>query len=134
MARTGRPLKFKTVEEFQEKVDDYFARTPWNQQTITGLALHLDTFRDVLCDYGLKDDFSNAVRTAKQRVEHAYELSLRTRGNAGDIFGLKNFGWTDQTQIDHTTKGKEMPAPILGGLGVHPDNSNSQTGESQETD
>lgn len=96
----GRPLKFQSVEEFQTKVDDYFARTPITQQTITGLALHLDTFRDVLCDYQLKDEFSIAVKTAKLRVENAYELSLRTRGSAGDIFGLKNFGWRDKQEIE----------------------------------
>ena len=47
----GRPLKFQSVEELQTKIDDYFDTTPKDEYTITGLAMHLDTFRSVLCDY-----------------------------------------------------------------------------------
>ena len=110
----GRPLKFASVKELQEKIDAYFAQTPPTQQTITGLALALDTYRDVLMDYqsgkyddkGKSDndnrDFSNTIKRAKTRIENAYELSLRTRGSAGDIFGLKNFGWKDKTESEIT--------------------------------
>lgn len=125
----GRPLKFATVEELQQKIDDYFAVTVPAYYTITGLALALDTDRSTLCEYGdgNRDDkdprYSYTIKEAKTRIEHGYELSLRTRGSAGDIFGLKNFGWTDQQQIDHTTNGKDLPTPILGGSSVHRDNS-----------
>lgn len=111
----GRPLKFKSVKDFQEAADKYFAETPEDEWLITGLALALGTYRDVLMDYQRKDEFSNAVKTAKLKVEQSYERSLRRNGRAGDIFGLKNFGWRDQSEIDHTTNGKDMPTPILNG-------------------
>jgi hypothetical protein len=42
--KVGRPLKFKTVEEMQEKIDAYFADCIEKERpfTITGLALALE--------------------------------------------------------------------------------------------
>lgn len=104
----GRPLKFKSVEEFEQKAGEYFDNTDEYEWTITGLAYHLETFRDVLMDYEAKDEFSNAVKRAKLRIESAYEKSLRKNGRAGDIFGLKNFGWKDRTEQDITTAGEKI--------------------------
>lgn len=33
---------------------------------------------------------------AKLKIENAYEVSLREKGGAGNIFALKNFGWIDE--------------------------------------
>lgn len=95
----GRPLKFQTVEEIEQIADAFFARTPEEEWTITGLALELDTTRKTLIDYDNKDEFSNTIKRLKTKVEYAYEKSLRKRGSAGDIFGLKNFGWRDQSEV-----------------------------------
>ena len=35
----GRPLKFKSVEELQQRIDHYFNNTPKDEWTITGLAV-----------------------------------------------------------------------------------------------
>lgn len=115
MAKVGRPLKFNSVEEFEVQAKDYFETIPREKWTITGLAEHLGTFRDLLMDYQAKDDFSDAIKHAKQQIEMAYEESLRKNGRAGDIFGLKNFGWRDKTETDVTTKGESLnsvPDPI----------------------
>lgn len=97
----GRPPKWNTPEELQAEIDKYFERCEQTKEplTITGLALALDTYRDVLMDYQNKDEFSNTVKRAKQRIEHAYEKRLIENGRAGDIFALKNFGWTDKQEI-----------------------------------
>lgn len=107
----GRPLKFKNPEEFEAKAKDYFDNTPLDEWTITGLALALDTTRETLMDYEERDEFSDAVKRAKLRVEMSYEKSLRKRGGAGDIFGLKNFGWKDKQEIDHG--GADKPVRVL---------------------
>lgn len=100
----GRPLKFKTPELLQAAVDDYFNSLVGSPigATITGLAIHLGTFRDVLCDYQERDEFTNTIKAAKQRVEHAYEQRLINQGRAGDIFALKNFGWKDKHETEHS--------------------------------
>jgi len=115
MAKEGRPLKFESVEELREKIDEYFAITPEDEITITGLAIHLDTFRSVLCDYEEKDEFSDTVKKAKQRVENGYEKDLKKHGRSGTIFALKNFDWKDKTEQDLTSGGKSF-APIYGGV------------------
>jgi len=87
----GRPPKWNTPEELQKEIDAYFKKCEEEEEplTITGLALALDTYRDVLMDYQNKDEFSNTVKRAKQRIEHAYEKRLIANGRAGDIFALK---------------------------------------------
>lgn len=112
MAAEGRPLKFQSVQELQEKVEEYFAITPEDEITITGLAIHLDTFRSVLCDYEERDEFSTTIKKAKQRVENGYEKDLKKHGRSGTIFALKNFDWKDKTDQDITSGGKSF-APIL---------------------
>ena len=101
----GRPLKFKTVEELESKIADYLETTPKEEWTITGLAITLDTFRSVLCDYEEKDEFSNTIKRAKLMVEHSYELDLKKSGRTGTIFALKNFNWKDKNETDLTTGG-----------------------------
>lgn len=112
----GRPLKFTTVEDMQAQIDAYFLATPPTQLTITGLALALDTSRETLINYEERTEYFDTVKRAKDRIENAYELSLRTRGSAGDIFGLKNFGWKDKIETDVTTKGEALnsaPDPVV---------------------
>jgi DNA-packaging protein gp3 len=109
----GRPLKLESPEKFIELANNYFNATPINQWTITGLALSLQTSRETLMNYQARDEFFDAIKWAKGKVEYSYELSLRTRGSAGDIFGLKNFGWRDKQETDITTNGKDMPGTVL---------------------
>ena len=94
----GRPLKFQSVEELKDAMHKYFDSVPIEEWTITGLALALDTSRATLMDYEEREEFFNTVKKGKDMVEHSYEIGLRKRGNAGDIFGLKNFGWKDKNE------------------------------------
>lgn len=103
MAKTGRPLKFATPELAQSKIDDYFNECDKKgiPYTITGLAMALDTDRLTLIKYEEKPDFIDAIKRAKTKIENAYELRLIEKGRSGDIFALKNFGWTDRQEIDN---------------------------------
>lgn len=128
----GRPLKFKTVEELQEKIDAYFqacdsrmstvvlkngslaaAPNP-RPYTITGLALALETTRDLLIDYAEKDEFSDAIKNAKLKCQNFAEESLWTEKiAAGVIFNLKNnYGWRDKTEQEVYGKNGEALFPV----------------------
>lgn len=100
----GRPLKFESVQDLKNKIDDYFRVTAEKDWMITGLAVFLDTSRDTLMDYekGLntRAEFSDTVKQAKLKIEMSYERRGINRGNAFDIFALKNFGWVDKQEID----------------------------------
>lgn len=138
----GRPLKFKTVQELQRKIESYF-KSCWTIKldmfgnpiylkdkkgkktnhavmvqnkpyTITGLAVALDTDRATLMRYEAKDRFYNTIKKAKE-VCHAFaeEFLYSGKAPAGAIFGLKNnWGWQDRMETDITSGGE--PIPILG--------------------
>lgn len=112
MADTGRPLKFKTPELLQEAIDLYFKETPKDEWTITGLALALDTSRQTLVNYEQKDEFIDAVKKAKLKVENGYEIDLKKSGRSGTIFALKNFDWKDKQETDITSGGETL-TPLL---------------------
>ena len=99
----GRPLKFESAEEIETIANEYFEKTSQDEWTITGLALALDTSRKVLVEYEDREEFSNTIKKLKTKVENQYEISLRKNGRSGDIFGLKNFGWKDKTEVDNNT-------------------------------
>lgn len=125
----GRPLKFPTVEILQKKIDDYFASC-WRKEydangnpltnpetgeyvkkqtapyTVSGLAVYLGTFRATLMDYTERDEYYNTIKEAKEKCYAYVEDYLFTGKNpVGAIFSLKNnYGWTDVTKIDATTR------------------------------
>lgn len=134
----GRPLHFKSVEELQKQIDEYF-KSCWTQKidmfgnpvflknkdgkktdekvmvqskpyTITGLAVFLGTNRETLMNYEEKEEYFDTIKRAKE-ICHTYaEESLFIGKNpAGAMFNLKNnYGWKDQTQTDITTDGKPI--------------------------
>lgn len=117
----GRPLKFKNVKALQEQIDAYFATTPLHEQTITGMALHLDTSRETLCDYQARDKYSDIIKRAKLQVEHACELVGIEKGRPFDIFRLKQLGWKDKQESD-VNLNAELSGEITISL-VRPDES-----------
>lgn len=106
MAEFKKPLKFKTAQELQNKINAYFEECKLKEipLSITGLALALDTNRQTLINYQDKDGYKNIVDRAKLMIENAYEIRLIENGRSGDIFALKNFGWTDRQEIDNNIK------------------------------
>ena len=98
----GRPLKFKTVEELEKKIDSYFNNTPKEEWTITWLAVYLDTSRETLINYQGKETYFDTIKKAKDMVEMWYEIDLKKKGNTWTIFALKNFGWVDKKEVDNT--------------------------------
>ena len=126
MARTGCPPKYKTKEEMQEIIDQYFKECegrPYimddgqplmdkngelilfdqHPPTVTGLALALGfTSRQALLNYQAKKDFVDTVTRAKARCEEYAEQRLYDRDGAkGAEFSLKyNFKWVQEEKKD----------------------------------
>lgn len=119
----ARPLKYKTVDELQAAIDEYFKAcegrpllddkgqpvllkglpvmldvTP---PTVTGLALALGfTNRQSLLNYQGKKQFLDTITRAKSRCEAYAEGRLFDRDGAhGAQFSLRcNFGWSDKAE------------------------------------
>ena len=122
----GRPPKYKSKEEIEEKIDAYFKQcegevlkdnngnTVFNKfgnpviinqrpPTVTGLALALGfSTRLSLLNYQGKKEFMNTITRAKARVEAYAEERLFDRdGTSGAQFSLRNNfkGWTEKTEL-----------------------------------
>lgn len=116
----GRPLKFKTVEELDKKIDAYF-ESCWEQKidmfgnpifqknragekdydkpvmvqvrpyTMTGLAVELNTDRKTLLNYKNNMRYFPSIKRALQKCQAYAESSLFVGKNpSGAIFNLKN--------------------------------------------
>jgi hypothetical protein len=138
----GRPLKFETPEIMQELIDKYFKTCTTRRllqaggevseesesaldftedayPTITGLCLALDTTRDLLIDYTERDEFSDTIKKAKNRVEAFNEQRLFGNNVTGVIFNLKNnFGWKDKTETDINAKVETKDGTALDAIRI----------------
>jgi hypothetical protein len=140
-SKGGKPLKFKTVKELQDKIEEYFDNcdnrlvhgydNKTNEQfayispepyTMSGLAYALDLSRQGLLNYKHRGEYLDTIKKARRRVQTDVERRLMEgKATVGAIFNLKNnFGWKDKKETDITSGGK--PIPILGGeSNVHKD-------------
>ncbi len=121
-------MKFQSVQELSNSIENYFAyclgKARWDDgtlhddpalvvrpTTISGLALWLDTTRDLLLDYEEKDEFSDTIKRAKLRIMAFNEEKLYDRNipTAGVIFNLtNNYGWQNKFNQDVTSKGEKI--------------------------
>lgn len=103
----GRKLKWADREELREAVEEYFEKRAEEKKppSFTGLALHLGfVSKTSIHQYGERDQFADIIQWARLRVENYYEEALSTKrsGHAGAIFILKNHGWSDTMDMNHT--------------------------------
>ncbi len=96
------PLKFPTPKSLAKVINQYFYLCPKSEITQSGLCLHINLGKDALNRYLVKEGYEEIVMMAKLRIENAYETSLREKGGAGNIFALKNFGWHDRQEHEHS--------------------------------
>ena len=97
----GRPPLFDSPESMHEAIEKYFESA--TLITITGLALFLGfESRQSFYDYESKPDFSYIIKRARLRVECAYETRLNGTLPTGAIFALKNMGWKDKVETEHS--------------------------------
>lgn len=104
-----RPLKYKTVEELEAAIKEYFNSRQLQvvPPTVAGLALWLGfEDRQSIYDYKDRPAFSCTIKKAIMRIEEFAEtqLLLGEGSSTGAIFWLKNHGWKDKTEVDTTIK------------------------------
>ncbi len=87
----GKPIK---------ETEEYCLRYP-EPPTVTGLALHLGfADKSSLYDYKKKESFSHSIKRAITRIEKYHEIKASQGDKCiGNIFVLKNFGWTDKVDM-----------------------------------
>lgn len=119
----GRPLKFKTPEELQTVIDEYFDYCDNKTKdihseklgdmivpdpepyTMSGLAYRLDLSRQALIEYRDRDEFGDTIKRARNRVEADVERRMNGKDTftPGLIFNAKNnFDWHDKTEVENS--------------------------------
>jgi hypothetical protein len=113
----GSPPLYATAEDLSESIERYFtyikgefsgkSKTKYVRQpepaTITGLALFLGfESRQSIYDYQERGKFSYIIKNARLRVECEYEKRLSGNLPTGPIFALKNMGWKDKVDTEHS--------------------------------
>ncbi len=124
--KANKPLKFKSPEELESKIQEYYKWAEDNNRHITmsGLAWYLGCSRTTLLNYenslenewlkSVDDDvkvlYVNSIKRAKERIEMEYEEGLYNKNSVvGTIFTLKNnYGWVDKQEIEQTNKTIEV--------------------------
>lgn len=143
----GRPPKYEDPQEMQRLVELYFLACKVKQNgetkaledladddleivsgiddvypTVSGLALTLNLTRQGLIEYAEKQEFSDTVKRAKQKIESFLEQRLYGNAPTGTIFNLKNnFGWKDQKELElggglHITNADELSDDQLAAI------------------
>lgn len=123
--KNGRPLKFKTPDELQNKIEEYFVDycgidklgnfgVKLDQEsgkkvsslkqipTISSLAIFLDVDRETISNYAKKDKFFGTIKKAKEKILSFNESALYKNAfnTTGVIFNLKNnWGWKDRNEV-----------------------------------
>ena len=82
--------------------------------TISGLAYFLGfNSRSSFYEYENKVEFTDIIKKARLRIEMNYEENLIDKACTGSIFALKNMGWSDKTEIDHTVNVPTLPDIVI---------------------
>ena len=124
----GRPPIYNDPIIFNKKVDEYFSTgckyitigidkdgniIKLKKYTINGLALYLGfSSKQSLYEYGKKTGFIDPIKKARTMIEQMYEEMLASKYSTGAIFALKNMGWKDKTEIDHTVTNDTIKVTI----------------------
>lgn len=116
---TVKRLKYPTITDSKGRkhVDEYGIPEVIRQKvmseqkpyTVTGLALYLGTSRQTLLDYEERNEFSDAIKEAKLKIESFAEMNLYGSKSsvAGTIFSLaNNFGWKNKVEQENTGESK----------------------------
>lgn len=115
---------YEDPKGLEKAINKYFAQ--WDDpeykkpMTYSGLAYALGfAYRQSLNQYAALDDerYSLPIKRAMLRIDTDYEERLASGSPTGAIFALKNRGWKDRQEIEHTVN-KEVYESLKKTYGV----------------
>lgn len=94
------------IERVSKLCEEYFEQLPTLNEppTVTGLTLYLGfESKTTLYEYAKKIEFANPIKRALLKIEQFHEIATSMGDKCtGNIFILKNFGWKDTSDINHS--------------------------------
>jgi hypothetical protein len=103
-SNAGRKPLFKNKEELELKLDAYkqYLLESEKPPTIAGLAYYTGIDRQTIYNYSEKDEFFDTLKEFRQFIMMNYEELAIEKGNGGIVFLLKNYGYTDKQEVEHS--------------------------------
>lgn len=111
---SGRPRHYKTPEDMEAKIIEYFEHCVEIKEdiTVSGLILYLGfSHREALKDYEAREGYSDIIKKARNAICYAYEKKLHSFQFGGAIFALTNIdrdNWKNSQHKDITTGGDKI--------------------------
>lgn len=96
---------FETPEAMQEAADAYLeeCRLTKERPGIAKLCYMLGfESRQSFYDYEQNPEFTYTVKRLRLWIESGYEAALNGNNPTGAIFALKNMGWKDKVETEHS--------------------------------
>jgi hypothetical protein len=134
MPNVGRPPKFETADDLLARFEEWQAEFEEGGKLVSeipdveGFCDYVNAYRQLLMEYEKKPEFSTTIKHIRNWIYYKKkQLAMQGKMNpAIFIFDAKNnAGYTDKQEVDHTTNGKDLPQPLLGGISVSSNDSNS---------
>ncbi len=106
-------------DEFETEPEKYEVRKECIRNpeppTVTGLTLFLGfEAKSTLYEYAKKVEFSNPIKRALLKIEQYHEIATSMGDKCtGNIFILKNFGWKDTVNTEHSGEIKNTGTPAI---------------------
>lgn len=102
----GRPRLFNTVEELEQKIQEFYDYCELKEVPLTfeRLAVFIGIDRKTIYNYEQRDEFFPALKKVRERI-HADIMEKGMSGAINPTFGifcLKNYGYTDKQEITST--------------------------------
>ena len=99
MAR-GRPRKHKDADALVAAIEKYklYLEETGRPPTMAGLAYYTGMDRRTLYNYSQNDEYIPALKEFRDWIVMRFEEIAAEKGNAGIIFLMKNYGYTDKTE------------------------------------
>ena len=102
----GRPRLFNTVEELEQKIQEFYDYCELKEVPLTfeRLATFIGVDRKTIYNYSQKDEFFPSIKRVRDKIQ----ADIMERGMSGainptfGIFCLKNYGYTDKQEIEST--------------------------------
>ncbi len=105
------------VEKLSKLCIEYFEQLPTVSEppTVTGLTLFLGfESKTTLYEYAKKIEFMNPIKRALLKIEQYHEIATSMGDKCtGNIFILKNFGWKDTIDTNHSGEIKNTGTPAI---------------------
>lgn len=125
----GRPTSL--TDEVKAQCREYL-NSERTVHSAVDLAVELGISKKTLYNWAEKDEdilhTLSAINTLQERELTNNGLSGKFNSTITKLM-LANHGYSDASKVDHTTKGKELPTPILGGTSVSGSNSHEEDSE-----